>query len=133
MQIARNKKCLFSPLNTRVRELVTRHYTLYKPFRRAGMFSNSSSRNKFIKALLNNNSYLQQCKMCSLNFYNLLLHQLTACPRLTCERSTLRKKLILYGTNSNPQLTNLTLVVSETLTNKNLLRAFTDFLVSSDY
>ena len=133
MQIARNKKCLFSSLNTLVGELATHHYMLYKPFRKAGLFSDSSSRNKFIKALLNTNSYLQQCKMCSLNYYNLLLHQLTACPKLTCERNTLRKMLILYGTNPNPQLTNLTLLVSETLVNKNILRAFTDFLVSSSY
>ena len=134
MQTACDKKCcLYSPLNTRVGELASHHFMLFTPFRGADIFSDSSSRTKYIRALLNTNSYLQQCEMCSLNYYNLLLHQLTAFPKLTSERNTLRKKLILYGTNPNAQLMYLTLLLSQSLMNKNVLRAFTDFLVSSKY
>ena len=133
MQIARNKNCLFSTLLfTDTQETKNKPYMLINLLRNSGTFSDTLTRTKYIKALLNSNSYLQECKLCELKYYNLLYHHLTACPKLANQRNILRNKFILYG-SSNPNLANPATLISQTLTNKNLLRAFTHFLTTSAY
>ena len=125
---ARNKDCIFSNMFLNKDEVQKQKYTLFTTFRRIGTFSTASSRAKFIKAILNTNSYLQECKLCSLKFYNILLQQLTTCPKLKTQRNTLKQNFILYGTGSIPKLENPTSVISYAMTKKILIKAFTDFL-----
>ena len=131
-EIPRGKNFLFTNLYLSC-EITEKRYILVNPFQRGGQFSNSSTRASFIKALLNTNSYLQECKRCSLKFYNLLLHQLTTCPNLIEQRTTLRNKIIFYGTVSNPNLENLQLLMELSLNNTNLFNALTEFLETSEY
>ena len=128
---ARNKTCIFSTLFLNNQVAKEKKYKLTKTFQRNGQFSTASSRVKFVKAILNTNSYLQECKQCSLKFYDILLHQLTTCPKLTKQRLTLKQNFILYGTEPIPKLDNPTSVISYALSKKILLKAFTDFLETS--
>ena len=68
--MAANKNCIFSILLPYSEYRKKEKYKLFEIFRKIGMFSKSSSRIKFIKALLNTNSYLQECKKCHLKFYD---------------------------------------------------------------
>ena len=134
LDTARNKNCIFSKLLLTTDDIVKKKYTLFQIFKSAGMFFNTTARIKFIKALLNPNSYLQECKLCKLQFYDILLHQLTTCPKLTTQRTTLKHKLIFYGTKPTPEIDNPFLLFSYALTNKkNIVKAITDFLEISAY
>ena len=130
-----SKRCSFTTLYLRGNAEYGKRYTLVKPFTNAGTFRTSSSRTKFIRALLNTNSYLQKCNFCSVTFYNLLNHQLTRCPYLTTQRETLQHKLALYGfsADSFSHLCDISRLIMHTLWDKNLLISLTDFLEEIDY
>ena len=135
LTVAMSKRCSFTTLYLRGNAEYGKRYTLVKPFTNAGTFRTSSSRTKFIRALLNTNSYLQKCNFCSVTFYNLLNHQLTRCPYLTTQRETLQHKLALYGfsADSFSHLCDISRLIMHTLWDKNLLISLTDFLEEVDY
>ena len=89
LSTAETKDCLFTTLYLSNRKSYSDRYFLANPFTSIGIFVNSSSRLKFIKVLLSTNKYLQNCRFCSMPFYNLLHHQLSACPYLASTRKTL--------------------------------------------
>ena len=101
LSTARSKDNLFTPLYLQNNTTYKNRYFLAKPFTSSGIFYNSSSRLKFIKALLSTNRYLKSCSFCSMTFYNLLTHHLSACPNLISERATLRNNASLsFGRSS---------------------------------
>ena len=136
LSIARSKDCLFRTLYLHDHGLYRNTYFLVKPFTKSGTFPNSSSRQKFIKVLLNTNHYLETCCFCSLPFYNLLLHQITSCPYLIPQRKTLKNKLLLYGytfEQHHSHIGDLPRLLAYALLDKNLLRAITEFLEFVNY
>ena len=133
LTLARSKDNLFTTLYLQNNTTYKNRYFLAKPFTSSGTFHNSSARLKFIKVLLSTNSYLKSCSFCSMTFYNLLMHQLSACPHLTSARATLRNNLLFYGCPFDPHPFNVKRLMICALQDKNLLKAFTDFLEEVKY
>ena len=71
-----------------------------------------------------------------MTFYDLLHHQVTACPYLAPSRGKLINRLRLYGYQAepdHPRLEDLEGLFARALLDRNLLAALTDFLDEVDF
>ena len=135
LEVGRTKACSFSmlflknPFNYQIK------YQILEPFLRVGQFCSSTTRSKFLKALLDTCPFSRSCSFCEGRFHELLHHQLFNCNRLTRERTKLFATIQPHISKRSQvtQVTDKHKLIASALTNKHILQPFTEFLKLVNY
>ena len=105
---------------------------LVEPSHSKDFFPSASARCNFVKILLYPRAFARKCNFCSLDFDDVLSHQLLSCIMVEKYISLLRSKLILYNFPVD-KLTNMKFFLKKVLERKILTKCFAEFLADIDH
>ena len=110
-------------------------YRRCKMFQKIGLFESADSRKRFVKALLTTNPFPEFCKFCKGYYSKLLQHQLIECQELKHRRQILKLELNFFRENKAEPISinDISQIITSVISNKCLLRCFTNFLQAIDY
>ena len=97
LEIGRKRPCAFTDIFLSNIFSYLKSYHLVEPYIRQDFFSSASARCFVTKFLLQSHAFHRKCVACTLEFKDIVSHQLFSSSKLEDQRRLLRSKLVLYN------------------------------------